>query len=72
MHIESEGLRTIRDYLVSINAHIRMAKLYSGDSLPVHVNEFDAVIVTGGPMNVYQEDKYPFLRGETAFIRQGS
>lgn len=70
MHTESEGPGTIRDFLESIKAHIHIALLYRGDQLPTVVHEFDAVIVMGGPMNVYQEDKYPFLREETAFLRQ--
>lgn len=29
----------------------------------------DALLVLGGPMNVYEEEKYPFLRWETEWIR---
>jgi GMP synthase-like glutamine amidotransferase len=30
----------------------------------------DALLVLGGPMNVYEEEKFPFLGWETAFIRE--
>ncbi|PIW59048.1 MAG: GMP synthase [Candidatus Omnitrophica bacterium CG12_big_fil_rev_8_21_14_0_65_50_5] len=43
--------------------------LSQGDKLIYDPREFDAVVVLGGPMNVYEEDKYPFLKKETEFIR---
>lgn len=70
MHIESEGPGTIIDYLESMNAHTHIAMLYRGDQLPNDVHEFDAIIVMGGPMNVYQDEQYHFLREETVFLRQ--
>ncbi|BFI74690.1 type 1 glutamine amidotransferase [Sulfurisphaera ohwakuensis] len=32
--------------------------------------EFDALIVMGGPMGVYESDKYPFLKVESELIRK--
>lgn len=34
------------------------------------VSEFDALVVMGGPMGAYEQDRYPFLKKETALIRQ--
>jgi GMP synthase-like glutamine amidotransferase len=31
---------------------------------------FDAMIIMGGPMGVYEHDKYPFLREEIKLIRK--
>ena len=31
---------------------------------------FDALIIMGGPMGVYEKDKYPFLRKEMELIRK--
>ncbi len=36
---------------------------------PRPADEYDAVFVYGGAMNVDQEDEYPWLRGEDDFIR---
>lgn len=33
------------------------------------MHEFDWLLVMGGPMNIYEEDKYPWLSKEKRFIR---
>jgi GMP synthase-like glutamine amidotransferase len=33
---------------------------------------YDALLIMGGDMNVYQEEQYPWLAPETAFIRQAA
>lgn len=33
------------------------------------VDDIDGLIILGGPMNVYEEEKYPWLKDEKAFIR---
>jgi GMP synthase (glutamine-hydrolysing) len=68
MHVESEGSGTLGTFFHSMNADVRTARLYAGDVLPPSPDDIDAVISMGGPMNVYEEDKYPFLRDETAFL----
>ncbi|MGA1874296.1 MAG: type 1 glutamine amidotransferase [bacterium] len=70
MHTASEGPGTIEDYLKSVRATYRIVRLYAGDRLPTHLNDLDAVITMGGPMNVYEEDKYPFLRDEIDFLQR--
>ena len=34
--------------------------------------ELDAVLSMGGPMNVYEEQQYPFLRDETRFLQEAA
>ncbi len=43
--------------------------LNAGDALP-SIDDFDALWVMGGPMDVWQEDEYPWLIDEKAFIQQ--
>ena len=38
-------------------------------SLPL-LGDLDILLVMGGPMNVYEEEKYPWLREEKQFIKQ--
>lgn len=45
-------------------------ELDEGETLPDTTDGYDALWVMGGPMDVWQEDKHPWLRGEKAFIRQ--
>lgn len=70
MHVESEGPGTLGAFFQSMNADIRTVRLYAGDILPAGPGGIDAIISMGGPMNVYEEDKYPFLRDETSFLRE--
>jgi GMP synthase-like glutamine amidotransferase len=41
--------------------------LFSGERLP-DLSSFDWLVVTGGPMNIYQEDRYAWLAEEKEFI----
>ena len=43
--------------------------LDEGEALP-SLDGFDALWVMGGPMNVWQEDEFPWLKDEKAFIRE--
>jgi GMP synthase-like glutamine amidotransferase len=35
----------------------------------VDLQDVDAVVSLGGPMNVYEEEKYPFLKDEDVFLK---
>ncbi|HUR40063.1 MAG TPA: type 1 glutamine amidotransferase [Verrucomicrobiae bacterium] len=43
-------------------------RLFDGDDLPAST-DFDWLVVMGGPMNIYQHDRYPWLIHEKALIR---
>lgn len=70
MHAESEGPGTLREFLESRHARIHIVRLHAGDRFPGEREGFGAVVTMGGPMNVYEEDKYPFLRDETIFLQR--
>jgi len=70
MHVETEGPGNLGHYLESIQARVQTARLYAGDQLPASAPAFDVIISMGGPMNVYEEERYPFLREETSFLQQ--
>jgi GMP synthase (glutamine-hydrolysing) len=69
-HVESEGPARIGEILAREGFSLRTVELARGDRLPDVSADLEAVISLGGPMNVYEEDKYPFLRDEDAFIRK--
>jgi GMP synthase-like glutamine amidotransferase len=68
MHVESEGPGVFGELLHAAGAEVRVARLHLGDALP-EPRELDAALSMGGPMNVYEEQRYPFLRDETVFLQ---
>ncbi len=69
-HIEIEGPGTIEDYLLKKGYDLMTVDLHKGDSLPNDLVGVEAIVSLGGPMNVYEEDKYPFLKDEDAFLKK--
>ena len=68
--IPTEGPGTILDYLNENQLPYKILELAKGDDLPKSLKGIGAVVALGGPMNVYGEDKYPFLKQEDRFIRK--
>ena len=72
-HIATEGPGTLGSFLESRGARLLPIPLHDGARLPAKIDDLrgiDAVISMGGPMNVYEEDAYPFLRDETEFLKE--
>ena len=52
------------------NGHIiTNTQLYNRECFPAQ-RDFDWLVIMGGPMNIYEEDKYPWLVDEKVFIRE--
>lgn len=47
---------------------LRSHRLYEDGELP-SIKDFDCLLIVGGPMNIYEEGKYPWLAPEKALIR---
>ena len=69
-HIDIEGPGTLGDFLKSQGEPFQTIELGAGEPLPVSPSIFKAVIVLGGPMNVDEEDRFPFLKPENEFIQK--
>ena len=69
-HIESEGAGTLETYYRGRGFVPVTLELGKGEPLPVTAEGYKAVIIMGGPMSVYDEDKFPFLKGENKFIKE--
>ena len=66
-HIPIEGPDTLGEYFSSRGFRPQEVDLSRGDRLPKNFDGIEAVVCLGGPMNVYEEDKYPFLKHEDMF-----
>jgi GMP synthase-like glutamine amidotransferase len=42
---------------------------YESENFPL-TGSFDLLLVMGGPMNIYEYDKYPWLKEEKKFLRK--
>ncbi len=69
-HIDIEGPETLGPFFVEKGYAQRVVNLYDGEHLPLSFEGIDAVISLGGPMNVYEEEEYPFLKKEDAFLKK--
>jgi GMP synthase (glutamine-hydrolysing) len=68
-HVPFEGLGCIEGWAKTAGHRIAATRFYTNDSLP-EVNDIDWLIVMGGPMNIYDDAKFPWLSAEKRFIGQ--
>lgn len=67
-HVPFEGPGTFQDALKGRGIRYREANLYEGD-IPKNLDGCRGLIIMGGPMNVYEEKEYPFLKDEDRLIK---
>jgi len=67
-HVPWEDLGAFERHIVRRGAEVEYVDLFAG-SMPSAVGEPSTLFVMGGPMGVYEGDRYPFLRREVEFIR---
>lgn len=68
-HARFEGPAAIQSWLADNDHTLTTTKLFHGDLLP-SMDDFDILIVMGGPMGVDDVAQYPWLLAEREFIRQ--
>lgn len=66
-HVPFEKLGTMAGWLERQGHTVSGSRLYHGDPLP-DPDQFDALIVMGGPMGADDEQRYPWLDGEKRLI----
>lgn len=66
-HVPFEGPAAIADWAAARGHRLAFTRLYAGQELPDN-DDFDWLLVMGGPMNIYQEQQYPWLKAEKACI----
>ena len=68
-HVPFEDLANIESWARSRGHDLSRTMLFSDEKLP-EMDHFDWLIIMGGPMNIYEDEKYPWLSREKEFIRQ--
>ena len=73
-HVPFEGPAAIADWARSRGHKLDCVDVYAGEPIPAP-SELDLLFVMGGPMNIYEESRFPWLREEKklihAAIREG-
>jgi GMP synthase-like glutamine amidotransferase len=65
-----EGPGILRDILLRKGWVIRLVRLHRDEKIPSDWKNHGLLMSMGGPMNVYEEDRFPFLAQETSVIRE--
>ncbi|MDF2187378.1 type 1 glutamine amidotransferase [Paraflavitalea sp. CAU 1676] len=66
VHFETPGY--LWEWAISQQHTTTFTKIYEAVKFPA-INTIDLLVVMGGPMGVYEEEKHPWLKEEKAFIR---
>lgn len=68
-HAEIEGPGTLQDFFSETFFEIHTVELWRDAHLPP-LDECEAILSLGGPMNVYETQTYPFLSKEEDYIKK--
>jgi len=68
-HVPFEDLANIEAWARSRGHDLTCTMLFADETLP-DLSSFDWLIIMGGPMNIYEHDRYPWLLKEKEFIRK--
>ncbi len=67
-HAECESLGLIASALKAANILPKYIRTFEGQSIPQALDGAAGLVVMGGPMGVYEHDRYSFLREEMCLI----
>ncbi|MBI2059984.1 MAG: type 1 glutamine amidotransferase [Nitrospirae bacterium] len=68
-HVEPEPVGRIAGALESVSASPTIVRVFLGDPVPADLGDASGLIVMGGPMGVYEQDRYPHLADEIRLIQ---
>ncbi|MFA6320332.1 MAG: type 1 glutamine amidotransferase [Candidatus Omnitrophota bacterium] len=68
--MEIEGAGTIERFFQNSKWQLAVLDFTAGGFPPDDLSDIKAIISMGGPMNVYEEADYPFLRDEDIFLKK--
>ena len=71
-HVEHEHIGTLAQVLAEVGIAYRYVDVFRGEAVPENLRGALGLIIMGGPMGVYEADRYPFLSDEQRVIRQAA
>jgi GMP synthase (glutamine-hydrolysing) len=67
-HAEPETPGILTDILAARGIELNHVRSYLAEPVPRRMDGYDGLLVMGGPMGVYEADRYPWLRDELALV----
>jgi GMP synthase (glutamine-hydrolysing) len=71
-HVAMEHIGTMAPVLARAGIEYRYVDVFRGEQAPETCAGLGGLIVMGGPMGVYDADRYPFLTAEMSLIRRAA
>lgn len=68
-HVAFEGVGSVEEWARANQTELRHSRLFAGDALPT-LDSFDCLLVMGGPMNIHEEERYPWLGQEKECLKE--
>ncbi len=69
-HVAFEGPGFIEDWLKKHHKSYEIVHMYAGDAIPKgNSANIAGLIIMGGPMNIYEDELYPWMNAEKELIR---
>lgn len=68
-HVPFEGPGSIETWAEKNGHALSATRFFLDENLP-GLNDIDWLVVMGGPMNIYEEEEFPWLAREKQFIRE--
>ena len=69
-HVRAETPGTIGEILRAAHIPTKIVRVFEGEHVPAGLGDAAGLVVVGGPMGVYEQERYPFLRRELRLIEQ--
>lgn len=67
-HVSFEALGSISEWIETKGHELSKTYFKESEELPKH-SDYDLLIIMGGPMSIYDEERFPWLKKEKDFIR---
>ena len=67
-HVSCETPGLLADVLAACGVSVTTERVFKGARIPRRIGDYAGLVVMGGPMGVYEQDRYPFLRPEIGLL----
>ncbi|MFO1515077.1 MAG: DUF488 family protein [Verrucomicrobiota bacterium] len=68
-HVAAEPPGLIAEVLKANGIALNFVRPFRGETVPTRLGDHSGLVVMGGPMGVYEQDQFPFLRREIRLIQ---